>query len=93
MKLHSLDDGRKKLGYTNEMMAEIFNISTSYWYAIKAMKRKPGRDLMLDIARFFGQPVEQLFFPYFSTNSSRYTRQPKPFAKNPYIIKGAVNNG
>lgn len=57
----TIDEYRRWKGYTHEKMAELLNISLSYYYAILSGKRKPGRNLISRIKEQIPQIDIDLF--------------------------------
>lgn len=59
-KRHFFSDCRKKKG-TQAKVAKDLGISTVYVRLIESGTFKPGRDLMIRISIYFGEPLEKLF--------------------------------
>ena len=62
MRLEKLISIRKDFGFTQAKMAEILNISLSFYRKIEQGSRKPGLELAKEIAEMLNSTVEQLFF-------------------------------
>lgn len=68
MYMKKLKEYRQKFGYSYQMMADLLNISKTFYWQVENKKRRLSYQLAITIAKIFSVTPDQLFYEDFINN-------------------------
>lgn len=66
--MKKLKEYRQKFGYSYQMMADLLNISKTFYWQVENKKRRLSYQLAITIAKIFSVTPDQLFYEDFINN-------------------------
>lgn len=64
-KIKKLEQLREKYNYSYQQMADMLNISKSYYWQIEHNNRRIYYDLAIKIAKIFNKKPDEIFYDFF----------------------------